>query len=158
MGTWADVNPAERYPDRARVWQLRRRRLELPRRPLLMGIVNVTPDSFSDGGQFFDTQAAVDHALHLAADGADLIDIGGESTRPHSTPVSEADELERVIPVIREVCGQTQTPVSIDNVSGTGWNRFDVRSLSIRAFGKVGSGQPLQMNQPERERSADQHQ
>ena len=69
-------------------WQLRTRTLELPRRPLVMGIVNVTPDSFSDGGQFFDADAAVAHALQLVADGADLLDIGGESTRPYAEPVS----------------------------------------------------------------------
>ena len=79
-----------------------------------MGIVNVTPDSFSDGGQFFDSRAAVDHALRLAAEGADLVDVGGESTRPDSVPVSEAEELRRVIPVIRAVCEKTKTPVSID--------------------------------------------
>jgi dihydropteroate synthase len=68
-----------------------------------MGIVNVTPDSFSDGGQFQDTSAAVAHALRLLDEGADLLDIGGESTRPYSTPVSAEDELRRVIPVIEEV-------------------------------------------------------
>ncbi len=70
------------HPERATRWTLRTRTLELPNRPLVMGIVNVTPDSFSDGGQYFEPQAAVDHALRLTADGADLIDIGGESTRP----------------------------------------------------------------------------
>ena len=71
-----------------RAWQLRTRTLEFPRRPLVMGIVNVTPDSFSDGGQFLDADAAVAHALQLVADGADLLDIGGESTRPYSEAVS----------------------------------------------------------------------
>ena len=71
-----------------------------------MGIVNVTPDSFSDGGRFFEPQAAIDHALQLAAEGADLIDIGGESTRPGSQPVSEAEELRRVMPVVEGVCRQ----------------------------------------------------
>ena len=70
------------------MWQLRTRTLELPRRPLVMGIVNVTPDSFSDGGRFLDADAAVAHALQLAADGADMLDIGGESTRPYAEPVS----------------------------------------------------------------------
>ncbi len=65
-----------------------------------MGIVNVTPDSFSDGGRFLDASAAVDHAMQLAADGADILDIGGESTRPYSEPVSAEDELRRVLPVI----------------------------------------------------------
>ena len=65
-----------------------------------MGIVNVTPDSFSDGGRFLDAQAAVDHALQLVADGADLLDIGGESTRPYAEPVDADEELRRVLPVI----------------------------------------------------------
>jgi dihydropteroate synthase len=99
---------------RANVWQLRTRTLQLPRRPLLMGIVNVTPDSFSDGGQFLDPQAAIDHAQKLVAEGADLVDIGGESTRPHAQPVSEQQELDRVLPVIEAVCKRISVPVSID--------------------------------------------
>ncbi|MCE9544326.1 MAG: dihydropteroate synthase [Planctomycetia bacterium] len=79
-----------------------------------MGIVNVTPDSFSDGGKFFDPQAAVDRALRLIDDGADLIDIGGESTRPYSQPVDEAEELRRVRTVIEQVVRRTSVPVSID--------------------------------------------
>jgi dihydropteroate synthase len=79
-----------------------------------MGIVNVTPDSFSDGGQYLDAHAAVRHALQLAADGADLLDIGGESTRPGAQPVSEEEELSRVMPVIRQLVDQTEIPVSID--------------------------------------------
>lgn len=103
-----------RYPHRATQWQLRTRSLALTRRPLLMGIVNVTPDSFSDGGKFFDPQRAIDHALKLVDDGADLIDIGGESTRPYATPVDADEELRRVLPVIEGVCRQNKTPVSID--------------------------------------------
>jgi len=79
-----------------------------------MGIVNVTPDSFSDGGSYFDTMAAVDHALQLAADGADLLDIGGESTRPYSDPVSLDEERRRVLPVIEKLAGQVAIPISID--------------------------------------------
>jgi len=101
-------------PLRAKRWQLRTRTLELPRRPLLMGIVNVTPDSFSDGGRFFGAEAAVAHALELAADGADLLDIGGESTRPYSAPVADADELRRVLPVIERVISEVNVPISID--------------------------------------------
>lgn len=88
---------------RATSWKLRRRTLHFGRRPLLMGIVNVTPDSFSDGGQFLDYHAAVAHALRLAEEGADILDIGGESTRPYSTPVSAAEELARVVPVISQI-------------------------------------------------------
>jgi len=98
----------------ARYWQLRTRRLEFGRIPLLMGIVNVTPDSFYDGGKYFDPKAAVDHALQLVAEGADLLDIGGESTRPYATPVPLAEELRRVIPVVAEVASQVDVPISID--------------------------------------------
>ena len=79
-----------------------------------MGIVNVTPDSFSDGGLFLDAQAAVDHALHLVDEGADILDVGGESTRPYSTPVDEAEELRRVVPVIEALARRTSVPISID--------------------------------------------
>jgi dihydropteroate synthase len=101
-------------PDRATQWQLRSRTLDFPRRPLLMGIVNVTPDSFSDGGRFYDANAAADYALQLAADGADILDIGGESTRPYSEPVAAEEELRRVLPVIERITGQVQIPISID--------------------------------------------
>ena len=80
----------------------------------LMGIVNVTPDSFSDGGQFDSVSAVVEHALRLVEEGADILDIGGESTRPGAAPVSLDEELRRVVPVVRELARQTQTPISID--------------------------------------------
>jgi dihydropteroate synthase len=99
---------------RATQWQLRTRTLKFPRRPLIMGIVNVTPDSFSDGGQFFDTAAAVAHGLQLVADGADLIDIGGESTRPYSEPITADEELRRVLPVIEKLAAEVQIPLSVD--------------------------------------------
>jgi dihydropteroate synthase len=76
--------------------------------------VNVTPDSFSDGGQFLDTAAAVAHALELIGQGAEIIDVGGESSRPGAVPVPEAEELRRVLPVIEQLAGRTQVPVSID--------------------------------------------
>ena len=79
-----------------------------------MAIVNVTPDSFSDGGKFCDPAAAIDHALQLDDDGADILDIGGESTRPYSTPVETAEELKRVIGVVEGIKRQTNTPISID--------------------------------------------
>ncbi len=83
-------------------------------RPRLMGIVNVTPDSFSDGGTFASTQAAIDHALRLADEGADILDIGGESTRPGAEPVSVEEEIRRVLPVIEALAGRTQALISID--------------------------------------------
>lgn len=103
-----------RFPHRAAAWQLRSRRLELPPRPLLMGIINVTPDSFSDAGQFADAEAAIEHGLRLAEQGADLLDIGGESTRPYSQSVSADDELRRVMPVVKALAKQIATPLSID--------------------------------------------
>jgi dihydropteroate synthase len=81
-----------------------------------MGVVNVTPDSFSDGGRFFDEAAAVSHALTLVEQGADMLDVGGESTRPGSEPVSEPDEIARVVPVIRAIRRQTQVPISVDTM------------------------------------------
>lgn len=99
---------------RAARWRLRTRTLEFARRPLLMGIVNVTPDSFSDGGRFYSTASAVEQGLRLAAQGADLLDIGGESTRPYSTPVPVEEELARVAPVVRELARQTSIPLAVD--------------------------------------------
>jgi dihydropteroate synthase len=79
-----------------------------------MGIVNVTPDSFSDGGRYATTEAAVAHGLELVRQGADLLDVGGESTRPGSQPVSLDLELARVVPVVRALAGQTSVPLSVD--------------------------------------------
>ena len=83
---------------------------------LLMGIVNVTPDSFFDGGRFATAPAAVSHALQLAEEGADIIDVGGESSRPGAVPVTEMEELKRVIPVIEQLAGRLSIPISIDTV------------------------------------------
>jgi dihydropteroate synthase len=101
-------------PSRAVRWELRSRTLSFGRLPLLMGIVNVTPDSFSDGGRFLDTGAAVEHGLRLAAEGAELLDVGGESTRPGAAPVDAEEELRRVTPVIERLCQETDVPLSID--------------------------------------------
>jgi dihydropteroate synthase len=87
-----------------------------PRPTVFMGIVNVTPDSFSDGGKFLATHAAVAHALELVAQGAEILDIGGESTRPNAEPVSEAEELRRVIPVIEKLVVKTNVALSIDTM------------------------------------------
>jgi dihydropteroate synthase len=90
--------------------------MELGRRTCIMGVVNVTPDSFSDGGKFFVRDAAVAQGQKLAADGADILDIGGESTRPFSDPVSVDEEIERVIPVIEKLADQVTIPISIDTM------------------------------------------
>ena len=88
--------------------------MSAPRLPLLMGVVNVTPDSFSDGGAFLDPGHAIDHGLKLVEEGAAILDIGGESTRPGADPVSELKELARVLPVIKALAGQTAAAISID--------------------------------------------
>jgi len=87
---------------------------DLTRRTLIMGILNVTPDSFSDGGFFADPARAVEWALQMISEGADIIDIGGESTRPGATPLAAGEEAARVIPVVRAICRATNVPVSID--------------------------------------------
>lgn len=98
-----------------RIWRCRDHVFELGGRTLVMGILNVTPDSFSDGGMFDDAQDAVLHAARLVDEGADLLDIGGESTRPGSDPVSPGEELARVLPVIEGICASRPgVPISID--------------------------------------------
>lgn len=98
----------------AKYWQLRTKRLVFGRVPQIMGILNVTPDSFSDGGKFHSTDRAVERALAMVAEGADILDIGGESTRPYSTPVGLDEELDRVLPVIERLVARTGVPISID--------------------------------------------
>jgi dihydropteroate synthase len=106
-------------------WRLRTRSLPLPhpgsvvRHPLLMGIVNVTPDSFSDGGRHDSVEAAVAHGMRLAAEGADILDVGGESTRPYSSPVDLDEELRRVSDVVERLAGEAGVPVSIDTSKAT---------------------------------------
>lgn len=97
---------------------LRARQFEFsfPRPALVMGIVNVTPDSFSDGGRFLDPKAAVEHALALVEEGADILDIGGESSRPDAVPVEATEELRRVLPVIEKLATRVQVPISIDTI------------------------------------------
>ena len=89
-------------------------RLDFSAGCLVMGILNVTPDSFSDGGEFFDPDKAAEHGLQMAADGAAIIDVGGESTRPGSDSVSADEQIQRIVPVIKALCEKTDVPVSID--------------------------------------------
>jgi dihydropteroate synthase len=95
-------------------WRLRNHELPLGSRCLVMGIVNVTPDSFSDGGRFLHIDSAIAHGLDLVRQGADLLDIGGESTRPGSQPISCEEELQRVVPVVAALAQQIEVPISID--------------------------------------------
>jgi dihydropteroate synthase len=92
----------------------RGRRLQLGAKTLVMGIINVTPDSFSDGGVLLDPAQAIEAGVQMVAEGADILDIGGESTRPGALPLSEADELRRVIPVVRGLASRVEAPLSID--------------------------------------------
>lgn len=108
------IDFAARFPGRATRWRLRTRTFEFDTLPRLMGIVNVTPDSFSDGGRFFDPTSAIELALQLAQDGADILDIGGESSRPYSEPVTVDEELRRVMPVVEALATRTNVPISID--------------------------------------------
>ncbi len=108
----ADAEP--RYPMRSDRWQLRTLRLEFGPIPLVMGILNATPDSFSDGGKFFTAQMAVDRALEMEDDGASILDIGGESTRPYSQAVDQDEELRRIVPVLERLQGRLSIPISID--------------------------------------------
>jgi len=97
---------------------LRARQYEIafPRPAMVMGIINVTPDSFSDGGCFLHAETAIEHGRRLVEQGAEIIDVGGESTRPRATPVDEAEELRRVIPVIKELAANTKAPISVDTM------------------------------------------
>ncbi len=99
---------------RKRSWHLRSKSLVFGPLPALMGIVNVTPDSFSDGGSYFAAQQAIDHALTLEDAGADILDIGGESTRPYSAAVSVSEEIRRIEPVLAGLSNRVQCPISID--------------------------------------------
>jgi len=89
-------------------------RLDLGKRTYVMGVLNVTPDSFSDGGLFLEREKAIEHGIAMAEEGADFIDIGGESTRPFSRSVSSEEEMERVVPVIEALVRETRVPISID--------------------------------------------
>jgi dihydropteroate synthase len=90
------------------------RELQWRDRPLIMGVVNVTPDSFFDGGKYATQEKAVDHALQMVEDGADIIDVGGESSRPFSTPVSIDEEIKRVVPVVESIRKRSDIPISVD--------------------------------------------
>ena len=107
-------------------------RLELGPETCIMGILNTTPDSFSDGGKFNSFEAAVNQGIKLAEDGAHILDIGGESTRPFATPVSEQEELDRVIPVIENLFKRIDIPISIDTIkSGVAKEALDAGAAII---------------------------
>src|SRR5262245_58180295 len=95
-------------------WKLAQRTLHLGERTLIVGVLNVTPDSFSDGGKYQDPDRAFAHAIELEEQGADIIDIGAESTRPGSSRISEAEELRRLVPVLKRLKGKLNVPISVD--------------------------------------------
>lgn len=97
-----------------RAWHIKARTLPIGERTLIMGILNVTPDSFSDGGQYLPLDKAIAHADQMIADGADIIDVGGESTRPGGEPISPEEEIKRVVPVIEFLAKRTDKPISVD--------------------------------------------
>ncbi len=99
--------------------KLRSGTLTLGKRTLVMGVLNVTPDSFSDGGKFFDAKRAVQHALAMQNDGADIVDVGAESTRPGSEEISAAEELSRLLPLLERLRGKLKIPISVDTQKAT---------------------------------------
>ena len=113
------------------IWQTSRRTFDLTHRGVIMGVINVTPDSFSDGGAFGTAQAAIDHGLRLAAEGAEILDIGGESTRPGSEAVPVGEELRRVLPVIEGLAGRTSAALSIDT------SKADVARAAMAAGAEI---------------------
>jgi dihydropteroate synthase len=113
------------------IWRTGTIVLDCSERTLVMGILNVTPDSFSDGGRFLDHEAAVSHGLAMARGGADIIDVGGESTRPGSEPVTPDDELARVVPVVKRLAAESDVSLSIDT------RRADVARAAIDSGAEI---------------------
>src|SRR5580698_6721347 len=106
---WSIFMPRKRFE-----WKLRDKTLQLGERTLIMGVLNVTPDSFTDGGKYQDPDRAFARAVELEEQGADLIDVGAESTRPGSARISEAEELRRLVPVLKRLRGKLTIPISVD--------------------------------------------
>jgi dihydropteroate synthase len=125
--------------------------LVLGKKTLIMGIVNVTPDSFSDGGDFYNTDAAVAQGLKLAADGADILDIGGESTRPFADAVETDDEIARVVPVVEKLAAKVKVPISIDT------SKADVARAALEAGASIVNDIGALRLDPELSKVAAQH-
>jgi len=116
---------------RGRLWKIGDHTFDLSRQGLIMGVLNVTPDSFSDGGNFFDTETAVEHGVRMAAEGAHIVDVGGESTRPGAEGVTAEEELRRVIPVIERLRRKSEVIISIDT------SKAEVARAAIRAGASI---------------------
>src|SRR5438067_4903687 len=111
----------------ARIWKIGDKSVDLSKSGMIMGVLNVTPDSFSDGGEFFATDAAIAGGIKMALEGADIIDVGGESTRPGAEPVPLKEELKRVVPIIEMLRAKIDNPISIDT------SKSEVASASLDA-------------------------
>ena len=118
---------SKKIPTQTHIVEWPRGRLDFSAGCAVMGVLNVTPDSFSDGGAFFDTNRAIEHGVQMAADGAAIIDVGGESTRPGSGSVSTNEQIGRVVPVIEALCGKIDVPISIDTYN------YDVARAALGA-------------------------
>jgi dihydropteroate synthase len=116
---------------RERIWKIGKRVFNVSRQGLIMGVLNVTPDSFSDGGNFFAPEEAIEHGVKMASEGADIVDIGGESTRPGAEPIGAAEELSRVIPVISKLRAKIDVVISIDT------SKSEVARAAIQAGASV---------------------
>src|SRR5215469_4615560 len=116
---------------RERIWKIGKRVFDVSRHGLIMGVLNVTPDSFSDGGDFLAADRATERGLQMAAEGAHIIDVGGESTHPGSQPVAVEEELRRVLPVIENLCRKLDIPISIDT------SKADVARAAIQAGASI---------------------
>src|SRR6058998_2418989 len=116
---------------RERIWKVGNRVFNVSRQGLIMGVLNVTPDSFSDGGKFFAAEKAVEHGLKMTVDGAHIIDVGGESTRPGAEVIAAEEELRRVIPVIEKLRAKIDVPISIDT------SKSDVARAAIDAGASI---------------------
>jgi dihydropteroate synthase len=114
-----------------RLWKIGDDVVDLSKRGMIMGVLNVTPDSFSDGGEFFSTDAAIEQGIQMAREGANIIDIGGESTRPGAEPVSLDEELNRVIPVVEKLHAEIEIPISIDT------SKAEVASAAVEAGASI---------------------
>src|SRR5215216_5538261 len=116
---------------RERTWRIGKRVFDVSRHGLIMGVLNVTPDSFSDGGEFLSRDEAIERGLQIAAEGAHIIDVGGESTHPGSQTVTADEELQRVIPVIEELHRKLDVPMSIDT------SKAEVARAAIKAGASI---------------------
>jgi dihydropteroate synthase len=114
-----------------RIWKIGDKSVDLSKSGMIMGVLNITPDSFSDGGEFFATDAAIAGGIRMALEGADIIDVGGESTRPGSEPVSVNEELQRVVPVIKKLCAEINISISIDT------SKPEVASVALDAGASI---------------------